>query len=152
MLCATLLVASAVGQSEENELGGTIGRVLISDQGIQNATPFDQVIHSGKGVSIDVEYARRIIVAPIYSLAGEVVARYSPDEALNGGAYGSVVVPTDYRQLFITPAARVHLFPTTAVSPWLSFGGGFGHFSQSKTLVWRHKSGQIRRPVHPSKE
>ena len=36
--------------------------------------------------------------------------------------------------MFVTPAARVNLFPTTAVSPWVSFGGGFGHISQSKAL------------------
>jgi hypothetical protein len=30
----------------------------------------------------------------------------------------------------------VNFFPGTAVSPWLSFGGGFGHFSESSTLVF----------------
>jgi hypothetical protein len=59
---------------------------------------------------------------------------YNPDEDLNGGASGFAVVPSDYQQLFVTPAVRVNLFPTTAVSPWVSFGGGFGHFSQGKVL------------------
>ncbi|MGB8911539.1 MAG: hypothetical protein WCC85_04660, partial [Candidatus Sulfotelmatobacter sp.] len=35
---------------------------------------------------------------------------------------------------FVTPAARLNVFPNTAVSPWISFGGGFGHFSESSTL------------------
>ena len=55
---------------------------------------------------------------------------YNPDEDLNAGEYGFAVVPTDYKQLFVTPAVRVNLFPTTAVSPWVSLGGGFGHFSE----------------------
>ena len=42
-------------------------------------------------------------------------------------------MPTNYKQLFIAPAARVNLFPTTAVSPWVSLGAGFAHFSQRKS-------------------
>lgn len=136
MLCAALLMGSAVGQDGKNELGGAIGRTLISDQGIKNATFFDPIIHSGGGVSFDVEYSRRFIVAPLFSVSGEVVAMYNPDEDLNGGSYGNAVVPPDYKQLFVTPGARLNLFPTTAVSPWVALGVGFGHFSQANTLVY----------------
>jgi hypothetical protein len=34
-----------------------------------------------------------------------------------------------YRSYFVTPAARLNIFPEQAVSPWVSIGGGFGHFS-----------------------
>jgi hypothetical protein len=136
MLCVTLLVASAVAQDGKNELGGVFGRTLISDQGIKNAAFFDPIIHSGSGYSFDVEYGRRFIVDPLFSVSGEVVFMYNPDEDLNGGAYGNAVVPPDYKQIFVTPAARLNLFPTTAVSPWVSFGGGIGHFSQASTLVY----------------
>lgn len=132
----TILVVSAVAQDEKNEVGGMIGRVFISDQGIQGATYFDPIIHSGKGLTVEGEYARRFLVTPIYSLSGEVVVAYNPDEDLNAGDSGNSVVPSDYKQLFVTPAARLNLFPTTAVSPWVSFGGGFGHFSEGKTLVY----------------
>ena len=53
---------------------------------------------------------------------------------LNAGGFGNAVVPTDYKQLFVTPAARLDLFPATAVSPWVSLGGGFAHFSQGNML------------------
>jgi len=132
----TMLAVSAVAQDEKNEVGGMIGRVFISDQGIQNATYFDPIIHSGKGLTVEGEYARRFLVTPIYSLSGEVVAAYNPDEDLNAGDYGNSVVPSDYKQLFVTPAARLNLFPTTAVSPWVSLGGGVAHFSESKTLIY----------------
>ena len=36
----------------------------------------------------------------------------------------------------MTPAARVSLFPATAFSPWVSVGGGFGHFGESSELVF----------------
>jgi hypothetical protein len=44
------------------------------------------------------------------------------------------VVPSDYRQIFVTPAVRLNLFPETKVTPWVSFGAGFGHFTESKNL------------------
>ena len=130
----TLLATTALAQDEKNELGGAIGRIFISDQGITGATYFDPIIHSGKGLTFDVEYGRRLFVAPIFSLSGEVIFAYNPDEDLNAGTYGFAVVPTDYKQLFITPAARLNLFPLAAVSPWVSFGGGFGHFSEGNVL------------------
>jgi hypothetical protein len=136
LLLLMTLGASAVAQDEKNEVGGMLGRIFISDQGIQGATYFNPTIHSGKGLTFDVEYARRVIVAPIYSLSGEVLFAYNPDEDLNAGTTGNAVVPTDYKELFITPAARLNLFPTTAVSPWVSFGAGFGHISQSNALVF----------------
>ncbi len=124
--------ASAVAQ-EKNEIGGVIGRIFISDQGI-NANIADPTIHSGKGLTFGGEYARRFIVTPVFSLSGEVVGIYNPDEDLNAGGTNNAVVPTDYHQFFLTPAARLNLFPSTAVSPWVSFGGGFAHFSEGSML------------------
>ena len=35
----------------------------------------------------------------------------------------------------MTPAARLNIFSESAVSPWVSFGGGFGRFNESSTQV-----------------
>lgn len=132
----TLLATLAMAQDEKNEVGGTIGRTFISDQGIQNATYFDPTIHFGKGLSFEGEYARRFRVTPVYSVTGEVVGMYDPKTKLNCCVYPNAVIPTYLKSYFITPAARVNLFPTTAVSPWVSLGVGFGHFSQSNVLLF----------------
>jgi opacity protein-like surface antigen len=134
--CATILAASAVAQDEKNELGGTFGHIFISDQGISGASFFNPVIHSGSGWSFDVEYSRHLLVTPLVSVSGEVLLMYNPDEDLNAGSVTNPVVPSNYKQLFVTPAARVNLFPTTAFSPWVSLGAGFGHFSQSSNLAF----------------
>jgi hypothetical protein len=136
LFVVTLLAASLAAQDEKNEVGGIIGRTFVSDQGIQNATYFDHIIHFGDSLTFEGEYARRFWVTPIYSISGEVAAAYNPQSKLNAGAYGFSVVPTSIKSFFITPAARVNLFPTTAVSPWVSLGGGFGHFSESDMLVY----------------
>jgi hypothetical protein len=129
----SILGASASAQDEKNELTGMIGRTFISDQGIQGATYFNPFVRSGKGLTFEVNYARVLFSTPIYALSGEVPAVFNLDEKLNSG---SNVVPSSYKQIFVTPSARLNLFPATAVSPWVSFGGGFGHFSENDTLLY----------------
>jgi hypothetical protein len=129
----SILGSSAAAQDEKNEVTGMLGRIFVSDQGILNASNFNHVVRSGKGLTFQVNYARRLFGTPVYAISGEVPAVFNLDEDLNSG---SNVVPKDYKQIFITPSARVNLFPGTAVSPWVSFGGGFGHFSENNTLIY----------------
>jgi hypothetical protein len=131
----SILGATAAAQDEKNDLGGSIGRIFISDQGITgpNAPTINPVIHSGKGLTFEINYAHRLLGHDIYSLSGEIPAVFNLDEDLNAGG---PVVPVDYKQIFVTPALRLNLFPETDVSPWVSFGGGFGHFSENKNLLY----------------
>ena len=128
-----LVVSLATAQEEKNQLSGIVGRTFISNQAIKGATFFDPIIRSGNGFTFEINYSRYLIATPIVSLSGEVPAVFNLDEDINAGAN---VVPSDYGSFFITPAARVNLFPATAVSPWVSFGGGFGHFSEKRTLLF----------------
>jgi hypothetical protein len=132
----TMLAASAVAQDEKNEIGGLMGRTFISNQGIKSGPEAGTVIVFGKGLSFEGEYARRFIVTPVYAISVEGLIAYNRDVDVNGGAYGFAVIPNDYKELFVTPAVRANLFPTTAVSPWVSLGVGFGHISQSSGLVY----------------
>jgi len=135
----SVLGALAAAQDESNQLTGIIGRTFISDQGLQgsNVPAINPFVRSGKGVTFEVNYSHRFFGTAIYSVSGEVPAAFNLDEDMNSGAN---VVPIDYQQIFVTPAVRVNLFPVTAVSPWISFGGGFGHFSQNPTLIYGGKN------------
>jgi len=129
--------AAAVAQDEKNELGGILGRTFISDQAINVASAFSPaVIRTGNGLSFEVEYARRFLVTPIFSLSGEAVLMYNHDEDVNNGTFSLSLVPPQYSELFVTPAARVNLFPASAVSPWISLGAGFGHIGQGSSLIF----------------
>ncbi len=131
----SILGATAAAQDEKNELTGMIGRIFISDQGITgpNAPTINPVIHSGKGLTFEVDYARHLFGTEIYAISAEVPAVFNLDEDLNAGG---PVVPMDYKQIFVTPAVRLNLFPETKVTPWVSFGGGFGYFSENKNLIY----------------
>jgi len=129
----SILGGSAAAQDEKNELTGVIGRIFISDQGIIGATNFNPVVRSGKGLTFEVNYSRRLMGTPVFAISGEVPAVFNLDEKLNSG---DNVVPKNYKQIFVTPSARLNLFPETAVSPWVSLGGGFAHFSENQDLLY----------------
>jgi hypothetical protein len=128
-----LLAPSAGAQDEKNEVFGLYGVTVISDQGIKGATFADPFVRSGKGRSFELGYARHVMTTAVFGISLEVPAMFNLDEDLNAGLG---IVPSDYKQIFVTPAARVNFFPATAVSPWVSFGGGFGHFTENKNLLF----------------
>jgi opacity protein-like surface antigen len=134
VLFVVTLAVSLAAQDEKNDLGASIGRSFISTQAIQGATFFDPYIRYGKGLTIEGSYARRLLVTPVFAVAAELPILYNPDEDLHAGGPG--LVPHDDKALFLTPSVRVNLFPTTAVSLWGSVGGGFGHISESNTLLY----------------
>lgn len=134
LVVVAMAAAMAAAQDEKNEVSGVLGRTFISTQPFQCAGCFDPNIRFGRGLSIEGSYARRLLVAPIYSITAELPVLYNPDEDLHAG--GTSPVPKDYSALFVAPSARVNLFPTTAVSLWGSLGGGFGHISQNKITLY----------------
>jgi len=125
------LVAHATAQ--KNELTGLVGRTFISDQTITNSNAPDNKVRFGKGLSIEAAYARRVMDGGLLGLSFEVPFVWNPDEDLNAALANKI--PESYRSYFITPAARLNVFASSAVSPWVSVGGGFGHFSASSNLL-----------------
>lgn len=142
ILAVAICTLSAVVAAQDrdggrlNELTGLIGRTFISDQGISsaNAPPGDPLfIHSGNGLTFEVNYSRYLRGNHILGISVEVPAAFNLDEKLNSGVD---VVPKSYHEIFVTPAARFNFFPTTAISPWVSLGGGFAHFSEDSNLYY----------------
>jgi hypothetical protein len=126
------LAAQAVAQ--KNEVSGTLGRTFISNQGILGAPSYDPNLRFGNGLTFEVNYARRVMDGGgFWSVAVEIPFVINPDEDLHAAQN---VVPKQFSTFFLTPSARLKLFPEQAVSPWVSFGGGFGHFGESSTLLF----------------
>jgi hypothetical protein len=119
--------------AQKNELSGIIGRTFVSNQGIPGAPTYDPELRFGKGLTFEINYARHVMGGEVLALALEVPFVVDPAQHLHTAQN---LVPNQYSSYFVTPAARLNIFPDTAVSPWVSFGGGFGHFSESSTLVF----------------
>jgi hypothetical protein len=127
IICSFAVQAAA----QKNELSGMLGRTLISDQSIQGAPAYDPKLRFGDGLTFELNYARHIIGGDLLSLSLEVPFVVNADEDLHAAQN---VIPKQYSSYFVTPAARLNLFPEQAVSPWVSIGGGLGHFGASSTL------------------
>lgn len=133
VLLVLMTPAVSVAQEQKHEIAVTIGRTFISDQ-TQPGTSFpDNTVHSGKGLSFNFSYARVLQRYKWGSLSAEIPLLWNPDEDLN---FGQNVIPSGYSSFFLTPAARVRFFEEQAFQPWVSFGGGLGHFVASKDLVF----------------
>jgi hypothetical protein len=114
--------------AQKNELTGIIGRTFISDQIIPTSISADNKLRFGAGLTFEGNIARRIIDGDLLAVSLEVPVIFNVDEDVH--THPNPVSP-GFRALFVTPAARLNLFSHTAVSPWVSVGGGFGYFHGS---------------------
>lgn len=138
VLLALTASAIAFAQAEgKNEIAGTFGRSSISDQGVPNSGLSNSTINHGEGFSFEVDYARILRAYDWADFAFELPATFNPDEDLH---YFTNQIPEDYSSIFVTPAARVRFFPDVNFSPWISFGGGIGHFQASSNLIFFGKN------------
>jgi hypothetical protein len=131
ILVAGMTLAAQAAAQTKNELSGEIGRVFVSDHGVQGVSTFDPILHTGNGLSFEVNYGRHFLDKGIFGLTLEVPLVVTPNEETH---FSVNLVPEGYTSFFITPSARLNFFAQNAVSPWVSFGGGYAHFGASTTL------------------
>src|ERR1700745_1821864 len=68
------------GAAQKNEVSGILGRTFIADQGIQGAPAYDPNLRFGKGLTFEINYARRFMGTNLWSLALEVPFVVNVDE------------------------------------------------------------------------
>jgi hypothetical protein len=128
LLTVAILAGNAVAQS--NEVAGTIGRTFIANQTAGGGT-----IHFGDGLTYEANYAHRFLNFGVFGVSVEVPFVVDPTNKLQDNINA---VPGAFKSYFVTPAARLNLFPTTSFSPWVSVGGGFAYFTPSSTLEFNN--------------
>lgn len=128
-----LLTHVRTALAQDNQVSGMIGRTFISDQGIPGANFFNPTVHFGNGLTFEGSYARHVLGDGFTRLWLEVPVEFNLDQDL---ATGANVIPNSYKSIFVAPSARVNIFATTAISPWVSVGGGLGLFKTSSSLLY----------------
>ncbi len=129
MAGATLATQSALRKktnSPERSVASSSAITVFS-----GISTFDPILHTGNGLSFEVNYGRHLWGDGLISLTAEVPLVITPTEKVH---FSVGVVPKDYRSLFVTPSVRANFFASTSISPWVSFGGGFGRFKENSTL------------------
>jgi|SRR5215470_598101 len=129
LVAVTTLTTSALAQ--KNELTGIIGRTFVSDQGVLNTNFFDNNLHFGEGLTFEVNYGRHLMGNGFARLTFEVPAVFNFDQDVH---FAANLIPSSYTTYFVTPSLRANAFAGTAISPWVSFGGGLGHFGVADHL------------------
>jgi hypothetical protein len=130
-----VIALSTATFAQQYELSGLIGRTFISNQAIKGATFFNSDVRFGNGLTFEVDPAHRVYGGDFsaFPVTLEMPFVVNWDEDLNTGAN---VIPSHFRSFFLAPSARLNLAARSAFSPWVSFGGGFAHFSESSTLLY----------------
>jgi|SRR5262245_1112378 len=133
LLATTLFATTAIAQTR-SEVFGVIGRPFLDDHQVPNTNFFDNTVHFGSPISFEVGYARTVLGnESVVALTLELPVLFTPNVKLN---YGINTIPESYSAFFVAPSVRARIFASNAVSPWVSFGGGFAYFSKSDTLVF----------------
>lgn len=133
LVIVVCLAGRAVAQ--KNEIAGGIGRTLLNDQAIQpGSSPLlNNFVRFGSGTTYEINYARHLKGENFFRLDLEVPFVGNPDEDLGSG---NAAVPSGFSSYFVTPALRGKAFASNTLQPWISFGGGLGHFGFSDRLVY----------------
>ena len=121
-----VLVSSALAQV--NEVSITAGRTFVSTQTVPST---DLPIHFENTPSFALNYSRLLKTYKIFGLRAELPVGIYPHMNLN---YFYDQIPKDMGALFVTPSLRVNIFSGESFSPWVSAGGGYGHFWESSSL------------------
>jgi hypothetical protein len=133
LIALVILAGIAAAQDEDlippkNEVSGMLGRTFIRDPHVAS---FDSDVLLSNGISFELGYGRRLRENELYSITAELPVLFQPHEKVY---FIDNLTPDSYKSYFLTPSVRANLLPRTYLSPWGSFGLGFGHFSSSSNL------------------
>jgi hypothetical protein len=124
------LVLGARGWAQVNEASITVGRTFVSTQTVPST---NVEIHFGNEESFAFNYSRLLIPGHLFGISAELPVAIYPRMDLN---YYYGTVPKDIGAIFATPAVRANLFSGQSISPWVSLGGGYGHFREASTTTY----------------
>jgi len=124
---AFLLSFPAIAQ--KNEVGITAGGMITVDA--KGSPICEAILVCPTNVDIGL--------APSFALNGNFAHRIADFKAaalylelpllVNPSRSQGSFLSSDFSTLFFTPSLRVHFAPSASISPFLSAGAGFGHFS-----------------------
>lgn len=123
-----LLPASAWAQI--NDVALTVGRTFISTQTVRST---GLPVHFGNEETVQFNYGRVLWARGLFNITAELPVAIAPRADVN---YYFGTTPKDIGSIFVTPSARVNIFPTASVTPWVSLGGGYGHFRAASTTLY----------------
>jgi hypothetical protein len=130
-------ILSTAAVAQRAEVAFTIGAAAASNAHISpTACPLGitclslrpETITATPQVFLEGTVGFRLVKAKVASLHLEVPVAGVPNQSV-GFSNGFDISASHLSSLFITPSIKAKLLPGAAVSPWVSVGGGWAHFS-----------------------
>jgi hypothetical protein len=91
-------------------------------------------IKTSSKTSYEATLSLRLIGAKAASISLELPLMGVPARTVSSSTT-TLPVPRDFSSFFFTPSIRFRVLSTAGISPFVSVGGGFAHFGESKLLT-----------------
>ena len=122
-------VAQKNDDDRKNEFGFSIGGESIP--GNSTRTIPSAPIDFGSSVAYQLHYGRRLFTGNKVAFTFEVPATAAPSHSVSST---NPATPVSLATFYVTPSFRLNFKPSARLSPWLSFGGGYGLYEGSVRL------------------
>ena len=141
MALASLPVLAQENQPK-NEAAFSIGATLTTSQGLSRGSILigpggtvlpNRSLEFNSSLALGGEYDRGFVVKKRVGLYVGVDFLASPLDVKLSPVFQNV--PRSYAYIFLTPHIRLKFHPGGSFSPWLSFGGGYARFLESRPTV-----------------
>jgi hypothetical protein len=131
MAASVAFGAPGTRAQEKNEVGLIIGATLTPERELTTGTAarasFD------RSLALGAEYDRHLVGGSKAAVYAGVDFLASPLDVKLSNPPSDVI--GQYAYIFLTPHLRVKFRPEGALSPWLSFGGGYARFLEKKPVA-----------------
>jgi hypothetical protein len=122
--------AQTSGEPKKNEVGLVIGATITPSQALASgisATP--RTLTFSSSLALGAEFDHRLNTSKRLGVLAGVDFLASPLDVTLDQRPASAI--PEYAYIFLTPHVRVKFHPDGAMSPWLSFGGGYARYRET---------------------
>jgi hypothetical protein len=130
LILLAIACVSTMALAQKADIGVTVGGSFVSDtQGAFLLPPPTNVtLQTDHHLFIEGTLAFRLLDAKVASLHVELPIAAIPSQKITFATAPSAVID-HLSSTFITPALRLKFVPASPIAPWVSFGGGWAHYS-----------------------
>jgi len=137
-----LLCASTFAAAQKADAAFVVGGSFVSDTKETFLAPsltFTDTVKTDHHLFLEGELGVRLLNAHVASLSVELpIAGITSQKLTLASTPGTVV--DNLSTIFITPGLRLKLLPVSPISPWVSIGGGWAHYSLDTANTTQNKA------------
>jgi len=137
-----LLCASTFAAAQKADAAFVVGGSFVSDTKetfISPSLTLTDTVKTDHHLFLEGELGVRLLNAHVASLSVELpIAGITSQKLTLASTPGTVV--DNLSTVFITPGLRLKLLPVSPISPWVSIGGGWAHYSLDTAATTQNKA------------